>query len=64
MNRFRICQSVKTKPGTPRGGDETGQGAEAGHVSMIDPHDDTVVGVTWDTDGRQEAIPTAELIAL
>ncbi|MGC1173131.1 hypothetical protein [Polaromonas sp.] len=64
MNRFRILQSVKTKPGTARGGDDTGQGAEAGHVSLIDPTNDDTVGVTWDTDGVQESIATADLIAL
>lgn len=64
MNRFRVCQSVTTKPGTARGGDETGQGAQAGHVSLIDPADDSKVGVTWDTDGVQESIATADLLAL
>lgn len=64
MGRFTILQSVKAKPSHPRGGDENGDGAEAGHVSLIDPSDDGKVGVTWDTDGKSEAVAVADLIAL
>lgn len=64
MGRFTILQSVKAKPSHPRGGDEHGNGGEAGHVCLIDPSDDNTVGVKWDTDSKQEAVAVTELIAL
>lgn len=64
MGRFTILQSVKAKPSHPRGGDEHGNGGEAGHVSLIDPSDDSKVGVTWDTDGKSEAVAVTDLTAL
>ncbi|WP_341904038.1 hypothetical protein [Polaromonas sp. YR568] len=64
MGRFTILQSVKAKPTHPRGGDEHGNGGEAGHVSLIDPDDNEKVGVTWDTDGKTEAVKVSDLIAL
>ena len=61
---MQVWQSVKAKPSHPRGGDETGAGAQAGKVTAIDPaHPDQVV-VEWDVDGVNETTAIADLTAL
>ena len=51
-------------PTHPRGGDAKGDGGQAGHVSLINPSDDTKVGVTWDVDSVQESVDVDQLKAL
>lgn len=60
---MQVWQPVKAKPTHPRGGNEKGEGGQAGIVVASDPAKTAVV-VKWDTDGVTEAVEVAELQAL
>jgi hypothetical protein len=61
---MNVWQSVKAKPTHPRGGDEKGQGAQAGVVTACDPAKPEEVVVKWDVDGVTEAVAVDQLTAL
>ena len=60
---MQVWQSVKAKPSHPRGGNETGEGAQAGVVVGADPAKTDVV-VKWDIDGVTESVAIDQLLAL
>lgn len=56
-------QSVKAKPTHPRGGDEKGEGGQAGVVHAQGEKKGTV-NVRWDIDGEFEDVKIDQLTAL
>ena len=62
---MQVWQSVKAKPGHPRGGDvEKGEGGQAGKIVDVNPEDPNHVIVEWDLDQVQEAVEVDQLTAL
>lgn len=60
---MQVWQSVKAKPTHSRGGNEAGEGGQAGVVMATDPAKSEVV-VKWDIDGVNEAVAIDQLLAL
>lgn len=60
---FQVWQPVKAKPGHPRGGNEAGEGAQAGIVQAIGEKEGTVE-VKWDVDSEVETVKFDQLAAL
>jgi hypothetical protein len=61
---MQVWQSVKAKPTHDRGGNESGEGAQAGTVVSVNPAKPDEVVVRWDLDQVTEAVAVDELAAL
>lgn len=60
---MQVWQAVKAKPTHPRGGNENGEGAQAGTVHAVGEKKGTV-DVKWDIDGEIETVKLDQLTAL
>lgn len=61
---MQVWQCVKAKSTHPRGGNEKGEGGQAGVVNATDPAKPDEVVVRWDVDGVIEAVAVDQLTAL
>ena len=60
---MQAWQSVKAKPTHPRGGDDKGEGGQAGVIQSVNDKK-TTADVKWDIDGETETVKLSELTAL